>query len=243
MTDVAYIVIGEEIGKECGTPHLQGYVEFSKKKRLKAVSRMIPRARITPRWCKKPIDAANYCKKEKLWLEEGILSSERQGARNDLDEVRQEALDGGMRAIVSTANYQQIRVAEKFLTYCEEPRDWKPKVIWLHGATGVGKTRAAYEMVSDDVYVKKEGSKWWEGYDAHEDVIIDDFKGWWTLEYLLALLDRYEMRVEYKGGTRQFKAKLIVITSSHPPEYFFKGIGEDLNQLVRRCDEIIEVTE
>nr|WQA30167.1 MAG: rep protein [Cressdnaviricota sp.] len=82
--------------------------------------------------------------------------------------------------------------------------------------------------------------KWFEGYDAHEDVIIDDFReGWCPFPTLLRLLDRYPYRIEVKGASRQFLAKRIFITSCHPPDKVYNNIrDEDMLQLGRRIDMI-----
>lgn len=138
------------------------------------------------------------------------------------------------------ANAQGTRVAEKFLTYNEEERDWKPNVIWIHGPSGAGKSRLAREICGDaDVYVKNTDSKWWDGYDGHESTIIDDFRDtWWSLTYMLGLLDRYPFRVEYKGGMRQFVSRTIIVTCIHAPNVMYNMANEDENQLLRRIDEI-----
>lgn len=149
-----------------------------------------------------------------------------------------------MRAVCVAASLQQIRVAEKYLTYCEDPRDWKPEVIWLTGPSGSGKSRRAREICGEDVYTKNTGHKWWDGYDGHEDVILDDFRdSWWPITYMLALIDRYEFQVEYKGGMRQMRAKRIIITSIFTPDTMYRGTGECQQQLARRIDCVTDVTE
>lgn len=92
-----------------------------------------------------------------------------------------------------------------------------------------------------EAWVSGVDGKWFEGYDGHEDVIFDDFRGdFCKLRVLLRLLDRYEYRVEVKGSSRQFLAKNIVITSCYSPTQVYKnnGDGENINQLVRRITEI-----
>lgn len=174
----------------------------------------------------------------------------KQGSRADLCSARQAALEGGMRAVTATEKLQGIKVAQAFLTYNEPPRSWKPKVIWLHGPSGAGKSLRALTMCAEtygqDIYHKKCGSKWWDGYDAHQAVVIDDFRGsWWGLTETLSLLDRYPKMIEIKGGWRQFKPRLIVVTSIFAPSDVYKSenIGlEPIQQLLRRIDETIEVS-
>jgi len=55
-------VFGEEIGEECKTPHLQGHVEFTKRKRLTALKKINPNIH----WeATRNIDASiDYCQKD-----------------------------------------------------------------------------------------------------------------------------------------------------------------------------------
>ena len=180
-----------------------------------------------------------YCSKEGDVIEWGV-KPKAQGARTDLDIVRDQVATGGtMREVITTAtSFQQIRVAEKCLEYMETKRAWKPKVYWYWGATGTGKTKRAFEEAGDDAWVSGVDGKWFQGYDAHENVIFDDFRGdFCKFHVLLRLLDRYAFRIEYKGGARQFLAKNIWITCPvHPMEVY--GTREDVNQLLRRIDII-----
>lgn len=54
-------VFQKEVGEECGTPHFQGYVEFTNKVRPLSVFDWTQS--ISWRKCKKPIDAIKYCQK------------------------------------------------------------------------------------------------------------------------------------------------------------------------------------
>lgn len=238
--NVNYVIYGKEIG-DSGTSHLQGYLELEKKCRLGGVKKLHERMHLEIRKGTQA-EAIAYCKKDGNVVEFGVKSGG-QGARTDLDRVRQVALEGGMKTVTAYHSMQQIRVAEKFLTYNEEPRDWKPEVIWLWGTTGTGKSRLARELVNiDDCYIKNDGTKWWDGYDNNEYVILDDFRdSWWSLTEMLSLLDRYEKRIEYKGGLRQFKPKVIIVTCAVAPDSCYLGTGERIEQLMRRIDEVKEM--
>lgn len=231
-----FMVIGFEIG-DSGTPHIQGYAELTKRTKFNTISKVISRAHIEARKGTQK-QATDYCKKDGNWLTWGEPA--KQGARGDLHRVKVLALDEGMRGVSAQVdNLQAIRVAEKFLTYNEPSRDWKPTVIWIWGPTGTGKSRVARNLCGDDVYTKNTGTKWWDGYDGHEYVIVDDFRdSWWSITYMLALLDRYEFQVEIKGGQRQMRAKQIIITSAFPPNRCYLGTGEAIDQLLRRIDII-----
>ncbi len=242
---IKYVIGGLEICPESGRNHVQGYVEFADGKTLSAVKQIFgddtlhlePR-RGTPR------EAADYCRKDGCILfEYGTLSSP--GRRSDLEKVREFIADGkSMEYVVQNcSSYQGIKGAEKILLYCEPPRDFPPVVYWFYGATGTGKTRRAMSLAeeysrenSGRIWISGKSLRWWEGYDAHPIVIIDDFrKDFCTFHELLRILDRYQYRVENKGGSRQLRAKIIIITSPYSPEITY-DTREDIQQLLRRID-------
>lgn len=233
-----YVIVGFEYSST-GTPHMQVYLELLKRTRLETLKKRLPTAHFEHRMGSQD-QAIEYCKKEGNYIEDGNRRD--QGHRSDLDTCRKLALEGGMQAVTAHCNFQGIRVAEKFLSYNESPRNWKPLVVWLYGPTGTGKSKMAREILeSDDIYTKNSATKWWDGYDGHENVIIDDFRpSWWDITYMLGLLDRYEFQVEFKGGLRQFRARKIIVTSALPPRECYKGTGEAIDQLVRRVDIIEE---
>lgn len=242
ILNYTYITYGKEIGEQ-GTHHLQGYVEFKNAKDLKTLKKFNDRAHWEKRRGKQE-QAITYCHKDGNIIEIGEKKDENQGKRTDLDNVKQDLKNGKRMAhIADTYNYQCIRFAEKWLTYNDSKRTTKPTVTWIYGSSGSGKTKLAYEKAGEEAYWK-DTSKWWDGYDKQESVIIDDFRGsQMAFNELLRLLDRYAHRVEYKGGSKQFDSPNIYITSiNHPSKaYGFLGRDEPLKQLLRRIDNIIEI--
>lgn len=244
-TYCSYGIIGCETG-ENGTFHWQGYCELRSQKRFNSICGDGRKWHVERRRGSGD-EARDYCKKDGNFVEFG--QQRRQGARNDLCRVRERALEDGMRGVTATCNLQQIKVAEKFLTYNEEGRDWETEVIYITGPSGIGKSRMAREIVADkgltdDCYVKSTGTNWWDGYDGHEAVILDDWRdSWWPLNYVLGLLDRYAFMLEVKGGHRQFKPKLIVITCIFPLERQYVNVGECRIQLERRITRVIDLSE
>jgi len=178
-----------------------------------------------------------YCKKGGNFIEYGAL---RQGERVDLDGARTMAADSGMRAVSTHMSYQQTRTAEIFLTYNERTRVSATPVCvrWLYGAPGSGKTRAVHRYIERDgldAYHKAAGGKWFDGYDQHMCLVLDDIRsGWFDLSFLLKLIDRYEFRVEVKGGYRQMLATTIYITSVMHPRDLYNLPNEPVAQLLRR---------
>ena len=232
-----YMVVGKEVGQE-GTPHFQGYVYFKEAKTFTSVKKKIPRAHIEVAKGNHEQNRS-YCLKDSDPLLE-FGECPKQGKRSDIDQIKESLKDGAnMRAIVNNAkSVQSVRMAEIWLKYNEEGRNWKPEIRWYWGPTGVGKTRDAREWLGEDIYTCMDTVKWFEGYDGHENVLIDDMrKDFAKFHNLLKLLDRYEYKVETKGGSRQFVAKKIAITAPYHPADMYSN-QEDVNQLLRRLDKM-----
>lgn len=233
-----YIIYGEEVGEE-GTPHYQGYIEFRSNKRLNAMKKLMPRAHLEVRKGSQE-QSIKYCKKDGLFHERGELTVPRQGKRTDLEKVREVVqTTGSMRAVVDSAtSYQSIKFAEVMLKYVEPTRNSLPNVRWYYGDTGSGKTKAAIEEAGSDYWISGRNLKWWEGYDGHVNVILDDFrKDFCTFHELLRILDRYPYRVETKGGSRQLLATNIWVTTQFSPETIY-DTREDVGQLLRRITTV-----
>lgn len=237
-----YLVYGKEIAPTTGTPHLQGFIKFKNDRSVDAVRKQFKGANINP-CISSDLNNFNYCTKEDSDFYERGTRPAGQGKRSDLDMIRDLIkTEPKMRTVVNIAtSYQSVKMAEQILKYHEAPRNWECDVYWFWGATGTGKSRLAYEMCDpDDTYVAMSTAKWFDGYDSHGNVIIDDMrKDFCKFHELLRLLDRYAYKVETKGGTRQFRARRIIITSCFHPRVLF-DTREDINQLIRRIKEIRE---
>lgn len=232
-----YIIVGDETAPTTGTKHHQGYIYSKARPTFKTVKNMLPPGCHIEAANGSPQQNIEYCGKEKIFYECG--DRPKMGKRNDIVKVREILKDtGSMREVVRNVDsYQACRMGELILKYDERKRDFKPTVKWYHGPTGTGKTKAAMEETKDP-WVSGKNLKWWEGYDAHEHVIIDDFrKDFCTFHELLRILDRYEYRIENKGGSRQLLCNLIIITSCYKPDEVY-DTREDVGQLLRRIDEV-----
>jgi len=245
MPDVLYLVVGREVG-EAGTPHLQGCVTFKKAKRRTAVARFLPNAFIEP--TRNVAKAREYCCKE-----DGtplIVDNRRQGERTDLAEALETLRDSGLRQVMSDH-------PETFVKYhsglaklyagqmkCRDP-DSPHEVIWLYGATGVGKSRYVHSKESD-LWTAMGTHKWWEGYAQQDAILIDDMRcNYAPFNELLKILDIYPYKAEVKGSHVEVNSKRIYITSQFPPHKVYNRESrqdEDIRQLYRRITRVLYVT-
>lgn len=237
LDQVRYLIVGDEVGEK-GTPHCQGYVYFENKKSFNQVKDLLPKGVHLEKSKGSAAQNQKYCSKEQTKIELGVCPQ--QGKRKDIDVIRDLIRDGKrLREIVEVASsYQAIRTAEKIFEHKENKRHWPTEVYWYHGPTGSGKSRKAFE-VAPDAWISGESLKWWQGYDGHEDVILDDFRAdSCKLHTLLRILDRYPYTVEVKGGSRQLLAKRIFITTPKCPQETYYNCDENIAQLLRRITKI-----
>lgn len=244
-----FSVFAPEIG-DSGTKHIQGYIYYKNPKKFKTMKKNWKRAHLEVpkgsaeenlKYIQGPYEKNG---KQKPYNPDAIVfgTCPKQGSRSDLEVVKERLKETGrMRDVVTVAtSYQSVRMAECILKYHELPRTEKPFVRWFWGPTGTGKSKTAYELLGEDCYTCMSTAKWFEGYDGHTEVLIDDMrKDFCKFHELLRLLDRYQMRIECKGGSRQFRATHIIITSCYSPQTLF-DTREDVQQLIRRIDEIKE---
>jgi hypothetical protein len=113
------------------------------------------------------------------------------------------------------------------------------KVFW--GPTGSGKSRRAFQEAGELCYVKCSRTKWWTGYKSEEDVVIDEFRGNISIDYLLRWFDRYPVSVETKGSSRPLMAVRFFITSNLHPRDWFQGLDPLTYEALERRIEIIEM--
>lgn len=237
----SYVIYGKEIG-ESGTPHLQGYIELSTRRRFGAVKRLFPiRTHLEVRRGTAQ-QAREYCLKDDVSAYECGTISRGQGARNDLEGLHEDLKNGKSLKDIRDdhfANYLKYsKSIHQYVLHKDTPRTWRTQVRCYWGNTGTGKTRQAFTDFPEAYF--HPGGPWFDGYEGDEHVIFDDFGGSeFKLTYLLKLLDRYPMRVPVKGGFTQWKPRVIVITSNHPPmEWYPNAKLEHVNALLRRLEVI-----
>jgi len=237
-----YMIVGAEVAPETKTPHHQGYIMFPSQKVFTKVKTILPPGCHIEAANGTPQQNIKYCSKESIHFEKGDRPE--MGKRNDIVKVKEAVAEGkGMSYIIDLTNsYQAMRCGELILKYKERKRDFKPIIKWYYGPTGTGKSRAAYAETKDP-WVSGKNLQWWQGYDAHAHVILDDFRAS-HCEYdeLLRILDRYPFTVDCKGGSRQLLATLTIITSHKSPQDLFSNSRENVDQLLRRIDELKEFT-
>lgn len=259
---IKYLIYGVETCPTTGRTHLQGYTVFNDKiSRKQAIGFLnfpdtIATNAIKPRYEGSSHEACvAYCrkgdKKNAICIDDGPTpepeprkifewGAYEQGKRSDIVRAKEMVLAGeSMRAItLETTSYQAGKYAEFLMKYHEQPRDWMPNVYWYFGATGSGKSKVAWDEATRDAWPANKTGEWFDGYDGHEKIVIEELRGnWCAFSEMLRLLDRYPCAVYVKGGKRQFKPREIWITSPYAPEDVW-DVKENKQQLIRRIKVI-----
>jgi len=228
------MAMGTETCPTTKKEHLQIFIVFTRLYTVKQMRKLIPNTHFEMSKC----NDWNYELKEGNYE---IEDNRKQGKRTDIEELRvQLTKKPRIRSLLEDGyvkNFQTISFAEKLLKYTEvERKIQKVNIIWLWGESGCGKTRWVFENY-DNVF-RPTSYKWWDGYDGHRNILVDDFReNWCTFEELLKITDIYPLRVECKGGSRQLLATTFCITSPKKPADTFTTV-ENIYQLMRRITKI-----
>lgn len=224
---IRYLVYQWELCPDTNNIHIQGYAELHKPSRRRQFQETIGHlnAHCETRRGTRDQARAYACKSETRFhgpFEYGTWNERGTGARTD---IRDAIKLGSVDAIKDHAPEVFVKyprgITEVFKREVRQ-RESRPLVIWMHGRTGTGKSWTAREVAGPGAYWK-DSTKWWDGYGGQESVVIDEYGGGWSMEYLLQLLDQYPCRVESKGGSMQFNSPLICITSHAEPSSFAPG--------------------
>ncbi len=262
-----YAIAAYEVG-ESGTPHIQAYMQLKRRLSLNQLQELCcptahyemakGSAKHNQSYIRKGsqshqefdtqgVNGANYGNDLELFFEMGRAITK--GQRTDLDEIARLNVEGAsLQHIAETHPEDYIKFHKGIRAHRDaicQPRstDTEKEIIVHIGPTGTGKTRVAHEAHPDAHMQGNELGKWWDGYDQHKVVIMEEFRGQVPFGYILRLCDRYPMKVEFKGGCTEFLADKIIFTApEHPGLWYAKLEQRDgkMAQFKRRISKILK---
>lgn len=234
--DYQYLVYGFEVGAD-GTRHIQGYIHYKQNQRFSKAKKDLPRAHIE---CRKgsPQQAADYCKKDGNFIEDGTLPLPKgEASKQTWTTILQKAKLGEYEWIQD--NYPKVWI--NLSNRLESLRSPKTVVLegdltheWWVGETGTGKSRLLWELYPN--HYQKDTNKWWCGYKDQPIVAIEEWspKNECTGSQLKIWADRYPFSGQIKGGTLQrIRPEKIIILSNYEIEDCFTD-SKDRDPLMRR---------
>ena len=258
---ITYIVAQAELAPSTGRLHIQGYLECKERWTFHRVKREVfedymPGAQIA---AARGSAAQNkeYCTKEESRVSgtEPVEIGDPQGDSGDthpagkaLDRVFVDIKAGdSMEAIIDKYGFGMFvrheRALKSAMCTWGKRRSAMPKVVLLIGPSGSGKSRwveRTYPRRYRMTFGNGGNSAWFDGYNGEDVIELSEFRGQLQLAFMLDLLDRYELKVQTKGGTTQCVSSTIVITSNEEPSEWYPAMenrDEKLKPLLRRIEE------
>lgn len=263
-----YAVAANEVGEE-GTPHIQAYVALTRnnKKRWAGWKKAIPRAHFEVRQGSEK-RASDYCKKgeqpkdewEKyhemgptfglnadVWLEVGVL--DHRGLDGTLASIARAMADGELMVQEVCQEYPEtyirfnrgLELLEQRLVPGRCADTPKEVHVWV-GPTGCGKSLHARSLCTQPYVWGPHMKEWFQKYRYQKHVILEEFRGQLAFDFMLILLDRYDMQVMLKGGSVEFLADVIHITTPIHPSWWYSQsdmkAGDEISQLYRRLTTV-----
>ncbi len=248
-----YLVYQEEVG-ESGTHHFQGYCELKGRMTLTAVKLLLgsDTVHIEARRGTQA-QAIEYCKKADTRVDGPYEHGQPKaaGKRNDLVAFKDAVLAGKRKRELVDDHLSVLAKYPKLYDTLNSKRPERAEAVQvslLIGGTGLGKTRYVYDKYKgdDELYIAplSNGTAWWDTYDGHKFVLIDDFAGaasHMTLTSLLRLIDRYPVLVPTKGShTWWFPTHIYITTNIKPADWYkWEHRAEQYLALARRFTEVL----
>lgn len=244
-----YMSIGRERAPTTDTPHLHVYIHLRRGMKRSFLSSLVPRASDINESRHSELSNIKYTAKDYDFEQYG--EPPHQGLRNDLDHTRMMAMTEGVRSIVRTGTWQQIKVAEKYMDFFEPERRDETTVYWIYGKDDKQKLDLAIHILqgtasttNKDIFVtkplcdadpthytRKEG-ECWKGYDGQKNVIIYNFlPSWWSFDTMVNLVNGGPCKVLVGGNRaeREFQGINIIITCIESPEVIYHNDSKYIN--------------
>ena len=258
---VEYMVYQAECCPTTGRMHIQGYIQLKSRWTFHRVKAEVFKGAL--QGCNFSAARGNaeanktYCSKTESrvsgtqFREQGVMVGDHgvnhQPGRS-LDKLYEAIKEGAdMETLIDKFGFgvflRHERTLNSALLRWGKKRKGPPEIIILVGESGTGKSKWVERMYPSRyrmTFSNGGNSCWFDGYNGEKVIELSEFRGQLALSFMLDLLDRYELKVQTKGGTVQFLADVIVITSNEEPEEWYKaleGREEKMKPLLRRIEE------
>lgn len=223
--DCKWFAGSPEVAKT-GTPHIQGFMGFKNARYTFSVRKKFGI------WCDKMYgrleDNTTYCSKQhELWTCGTLPQFNSQNGTDEQDRWQVAwdlAKKGDFESVEPALRFKHFGGMLKIHAHYQqelEDLDEYPGV-WIWGPPNTGKSTYA-RTLGERIY-DKPLTKWWDGYDGQDTVLMDDVgtsDGVWLGAKLKRWADKFPFPCEMKGTTSFIRPKKIVITSNYSMEDVF----------------------
>ena len=243
--------------EDAGTPHLQGYLCLTKKKRLSQMKKVNQEAHWEPRKYSH-VAARDYCKKSDSHVSGPYIIGDetdlqKPGRRNDLIAFRDAIQEGQSdktiiqdNALASTWLKYNVAAARMRTALGVNVRMHQTQCIIFYGPPGTGKSFAARKFCSDNnltyhVLPQKQATDsnpWFDGWQGQDVLIIDEMNGHVMKPNLFCeLIDSTHVQVPVKQNHVDFNARYVIFTSNRDPyQWWSEQVIKSNPGVIRRLD-------
>ncbi|CAI8055949.1 Replication-associated protein [Geodia barretti] len=229
---VHYLTYGRETGDE-GTPHLQGYLQFDKRKTFPFIKSLFPRrTHLEVQKARDNKQAREYCHKEDQEpYEKGDFKDNHPKGPSAAETRRKAYADikrGKSLQEIIDDNPEELSYIHQAARYAPA-RTLPAKVLYLHGKTGCGKTTSTLNvLLKHDLqfFKKMPGTHWFDGYTGQPVMVLEEFQSCFTLTKFLSMCDPYPPQLEVKGGTMPNRSTHIIICSNSGPFLQYQDVQD-----------------
>ena len=151
--------------------------------------------------------------------DEIVVEMIRQGCSDE------EIIDSVSSAYKQVEKIQQVRSIFRDKVFRETWRD--VEVIYIFGATGMGKTRSVMEKYNYQCYRVTDYKHPFDSYDGQDVVIFEEFRGGFKHGDILNYLDGYPVQLPCRFHNRWACYTKVYIISNIPPTDQYTGIDSE----------------
>lgn len=240
---MTYLAFQREIAPSTKRQHWQGCVKMKSPCRLPTVRRTIgcltAHIERSVSWDK----AKEYVRKPESAVPgtfEEFGTDSTQGQRTDLHDLTARIRNGHSLLQLAEADpvtfMKYHRGISALRSVTQQARSGPRCVMLLHGPTGAGKTRFAYDRFPDLYPVFDIVTPWFDGYDSQRCALLDECgPGMMSYNFLKRITDRYPIQVPIKGGAVAWNPDVVILTSNSPLYCWYQNLAlPDREALERR---------
>lgn len=246
LKSLNYFLAGKEKAPSTGHLHIHIYVQFNTAVRLSLTK--LKGAHVE-KCFGSPQQNIAYIRKEdtEIIYEKGNVKNKGGNTIAEVKQMKKEERDNlplQYAKIVQQINNEEAKKIKVSEYYKER------EVYWLYGASGLGKTKRAVEImkkkeIEEFNEVKFDGNFWHGASEECSACLYDDWRDTQMKPTeLINFIDYNTHIMNVKGGSVRNKYKLIIITSIQNPEKIYMNTPEEYKkQWLRRIKEIQEFQE